>query len=199
MAISKDFVQSVRRSIEDQPEVGLGNLARSLRAKEADVITALPVAMRLKARNTAFEAIWNSMTRWDELGGIQAGEKRFSLPLTDGLALKLLKQEQLKISTDGGVLSYDAIRDSLGYIWFIARQGQKSPEHVICFLDKNGNHLFSVALAKDHHGAVNPSQFKDFEDMKERFGVIPVPKNRCKGCKGCTCQAAGAESLSASS
>lgn len=199
MAISKDFVQSVRKSIEEQPAVEFGVLARALHAKEADVITALPVAMRLKARNTAFEAIWNSMARWDEFGGIRIGEKRHGIPLSDGLALKLLKQEKLKISTDDGVLSYEAIRDALGYIWFISRQEQKDSGHTICFLDKNGNHLFSVVLAQDHRGTINPSQFEDFEDMKKRFGVVPIPKNRCKGCKGCTCQAAGVEGLTAAS
>ena len=190
MTISKEFVQSVRNSLEKHPEVELDRLARSLNATEADVITALPVAMRLKARNTSFEGIWSVLSQWDNLGTVLFGKNKQAVPLRDGLSLRLLKQGKLKISSQDGDYSFDILKESLGYIWFLSRTKKKGAAHSICFLDKQGQHLLSfIPDAPEQDGSGN-SQPDDFESMKKSFGVVPMPKNRCKGCKVCSCHAA---------
>lgn len=191
MAISKEFVQSVRRSVADQPEVRFDRLARSLKASEAEVITALPVAMRVKARNTSFDAIWSILTRWESFGPVYMGRHRQLVPLANGLALRLLRQGQLRISAPEDEISFSTIRESVGYIWFISKGGKEG--HSISFLDKEGCHMLSIALAAGDRTVEDQSQLGEFEEMKKRFGVVPTPKNRCKGCKSCSCEAAGGE------
>lgn len=190
MAITKEFVQRVRKNIGEHPDLDLGSLARSLGAREADVITALPVAMRLKARNTAFEAIWHRMAYWGSLGAVLIGKHRQPVPLREGTSLKLLMQGKLKVSDSKGVFSFINMREALGYIWFIEQPADPSRAYSISFHDKNGAHLLSVILGTDESGALLPGQMADYEDMKKSYGVIPMPKNRCKGCKSCHCEAA---------
>lgn len=194
MSITKEFVQSVRGRLEKQPDIDFGELARALGASEAEVITALPVAMRVKARTTAFDAIWGTLARWDSQGAIFCGKHKRRLPFKDGLALKLLKQGELKLNSVGEECSFPHMREALTYIWFISREKSRGCEYSVCFLDKSGEHLFSVILDELESGKPVPQQEQDFLEMKKRFGVIPTPKNRCKGCKGCTCQQEAAAS-----
>lgn len=191
MAISKEFVQSVRKSIGEKPGGDIGQLARSLNARDADVITALPVGMRLKARITSFEAIWCRMTRWGDLGQVLMGKRRLPLPLKRGACLKLLMQDKLKASDSNGIFSFAAMREALGYIWFIEQPEASGRGRSVSFLDKNGDHLLSVILNETESGEPSPAQLADFNDMKKTFGVVPIPKNRCAGCKGCESKAAG--------
>lgn len=190
MPITKEFVQSVRGNLSKQPEIDFGLLAQSLNATETEVITALPVAMRLKARTTAFDAIWSTLTQWESLGAVVFGKNKQPLPLKDGFALKLLKQGTLKLHAVGSECYFPHLRDSLANIWFISQDTGRNMRYSVCFIDKAGDHLFSVFLDELESGNPLSRQMEDFLDMKKRFGVVPMPKNRCKGCKGCDCQAA---------
>lgn len=58
MPISKEFVQSVRGRLMDNPQISTASLALELGASEVQVITSLPVFMRKKARPQDFGAIW---------------------------------------------------------------------------------------------------------------------------------------------
>ena len=155
MAITKEFVQSVRKNIGEQPAIDIGVLACSLNAREADVITALPVAMRQKARTSSFDAIWHRMTYWGTLGQVLIGSKRRPMPLNEGASLKLLMQGKLKVSDSEGVLSFTAMRDAVGYIRFIEQARGPGIAYAVSFLDQKGGHLLSVRLGTDETGATS--------------------------------------------
>ena len=50
MAITKEFVQNVRGRLEAEPYITTARIARELGVSEVDVVTAMPVPMRKKAR-----------------------------------------------------------------------------------------------------------------------------------------------------
>lgn len=144
MAITKEFVESVRSRLEAAPGISTARLARELGAAESLVITALPVKMRQKARPEDLEAIWAGL----------AGHT--SLPENRPAA------------------------EDLGCIWFVNRPDDAAESHSVQFFDKKGGRIFSVRLSgKDAPEA--------YASLSGRFGVVPVPKMRCRGCGQCTC------------
>lgn len=185
MPISKELVQAVRAGIAAQPELAFNRLAETLNVTEAEVIIALPVAMRRKARITAFDAIWNTVSTWNAPISVFQGKDRCFLGQMRGDDLTLPRKK----TSGKGEQSLKAmpLREELGVIWFISRPCPEGESYSISFLDKQGHHLLSVTLAEDAYGRPYYGQLSDFEDMKKRFGVVPTPKNRCKGCKGCIC------------
>ena len=64
MSVTKELVQNVRRRVAEEPGVLTGQLAQELEAREEEVVMALPVAMRKKARARDFAAIWRRMSAW---------------------------------------------------------------------------------------------------------------------------------------
>ena len=67
MPLSRELVQSVRKRVAEEPGVPTELLALELKASEAEVITALPLEMRLRGRNSAFEVIWNTVSKWEDV------------------------------------------------------------------------------------------------------------------------------------
>ena len=70
--------------------------------------------------------------------------------------------------------------EELGSIWFVNRPDAERESHAVRFFDKEGGHLFSVYL-NDDQGR------ESYTLLRERFGVVPVPKMHCRGCGNCTC------------
>lgn len=58
MAITKEFVESVRGRLLVEPDISTAKLASELETDEVTVITALPVRIRKKARPQDFAVIW---------------------------------------------------------------------------------------------------------------------------------------------
>lgn len=186
MPLSKELVQSVRKRVADDPGVSTELLALEFKASEAEVITALPLEMRLRGRNSAFEVIWNTVSKWEKVEvklpldpkpsfrDAQGGARTSSFPfrLSDTLPERPIKA------------------DEVAFIWFITKPRQNEKSLSVRFFDKLGDHMLSVYLKPDQNGEFDSGYQADFDAMRERFGVIPVPKNRCKGCQSCTCQTA---------
>lgn len=188
MAVTKEFVQSVRRRVAEEPGVITGQLARELRAPEAQVITALPVAMRKKASPGDFPVIWERMSAWRHavINPAKAEHGALIMPgpvLTFGALCNgaTTLRNQRALGDEG------AFRESLGSIWFVSLPLAGGRSHSVRFFDREGNHMLSVFLGRDRSGRHDKDALRDFEELRERHGITPVPKNRCKGCPGCTC------------
>lgn len=190
MAISKSFVNAVREQIAARPDIRLNELALDLGANEATVITSLPVRMRQKARLSAFEAIWKSMAQWKPLGAAWAGRDRRQITPRDGEGLETLIGQPAASLAASGAAGALPLREKTGFIWFMAVPLSGGIRRSICFLDTAGDHLLSVSLAEDASGLPDPAQLLDYDALKRRFGVTPVPKIRCRGCAQCSCHAA---------
>lgn len=144
MAITKEFVENVRGRLTASPGIATSLLAEELGAPETQVITALPVKMRQKARPEDFADIWAGLARLSNL-------------------------------PENGVAA-----EELGAIWFINRPDAAVESHSVQFFNKQGGHLFSVYL--------NGTDGREaYASLRERFGVVPVPKMHCRGCGNCTC------------
>ena len=64
MTITREFVQEVRKRLAETPTIRTDALAGELHSPEARVRTALPVSMRIRARNSDFGAIGEQLAAW---------------------------------------------------------------------------------------------------------------------------------------
>ena len=168
MSISKEFVESVRNRIAEDPAVSTYRLAEDLGASESQVITALPVKMRQKARPEDFRAIWQAVEGWHNVrlrGGEDANGQSGQLAdlVTPGIP-----------------------EEELGYIWFVSKPEPETESHSVQFYSKAGQHMLSVYLGQAGQEGVDPRDKAAYDQMREHFGVTPVPR-RCQGCGSCTC------------
>ncbi|MDL2314446.1 hypothetical protein LJC36_05650 [Desulfovibrio sp. OttesenSCG-928-C14] len=190
MPITKELVQSVRERVAANPAVPFALLAGELRASEAEVITALPLNMRIRAKNSDFAVIWQALSALPGVNLCLTAPGRVlnqSAPLPAGgqVGSRFVFFDQTSIL--GGFLDLE----NLGYIWFVSRTEQNIPSFSVQFYDKEGAQLFSVFLKQDEQGGIRPEEKELFENMRKEFGVIPKPHNRCKGCTNCTCNGKG--------
>lgn len=187
MPLSRELVQSVRKRVADEPGVPTELLALELKASEAEVITALPLEMRLRGRNSAFEVIWNTVSKWEDVEVKLPPAKPSSRPEqdTDGARTSPFPFRLSATLPDRAISA-----DEVAFIWFVTKPRLNEESLSVRFFDKQGDHMLSVYLRPGPEGDFNPGFKADFDAMRERFGVIPVPKNRCKGCRSCTCQTA---------
>lgn len=166
MSITKEFVTSVRRRIAENPAVLTSRLAEDLRASEADVIMALPKAMRLRADNNNFSAIWENVNTWQNM----------AVDLTaDG---STHPQERLP--------NAQQLKKQLGFIWFVSKPLSGRESHSVRFFDKTGKHIVSIYTGWDINGRPDQTAKNKYDELSERFGVVPVPPIHCNGCCGCT-------------
>lgn len=165
MAISKEFVENVRSRIAEDPAVSTHILAEDLGASEVQVITALLVKMRQKARPEDFRPIWQAAQGWSSvrLRGANGTQARL-----DKLMPPNLSEEEL------------------GYIWFVSKPEHGVENHSVQFFSKAGQHMLSVYLGQSLSGGIDPRDKAAYDHMREHFGVTPVPRG-CQGCGNCTC------------
>lgn len=186
MPITRTLVETVRSRIGIDPTLSTKSLARELNTKETDVITALPLSMRRKARPEALEAIWERMSSWRE--PVFNADQCARGVLASGLPKALFRNG--KILLDGLLPSVGrqiAISD-IAQTWFISGLREDGEEsRCVKFFRQDGTELFSISLGRDEHGRLNAGELAGFEAMREEFGVVPVPRNRCAGCGKCTC------------
>lgn len=182
MPLSRTLVQAVRKCVAEEPQIELRLLARELGAKETDVVTALPIAMRRRARKEDFAAIWGLLSRCGQVG--------VALPGPDGnVAFEgVLTRDgngAAAARTDGaGAMPLVRDRD-VGAIWFVARPLREGQAHAVQFYGEDGELLLAVSpssLATEADKAV-------FDALPGAFGVTPVPRMRCRGkaCGQCRC------------
>lgn len=190
MAVTKELVQSVRSRIAAYPGERIASLASDLNATEAEIITALPLPMRLRARNTAFEAIWNILCRWKRVVIRYADDLARPDTATDGRDLSFFRDTPSADADGDGKGAYGIRPEAVGFIWFVSKPLRDRDSHSIRFLDKEGRHMLSVYIPSDGFGEFDPAAMADYEAMRKSFGVIPVPKHRCRGCGSCNCNAA---------
>lgn len=201
MSVTKELVRNVRRRVAEDPGVLTGQLARELRASEEEVVMALPVAMRKKARAGGFASIWERMASW---GNVILYSSCFADGLDDGL----------EGGRDGGadrvqgpMLSYGAlcnrevsargraffeqtgreVASRIGTVWFVSMPMFGGRSASVRLYGKAGEHILSVYLGRDRSGDLDAAAVADFEALREEYGVTPVPRNCCKG-KGKICQ-----------
>ncbi len=168
MPLSKEFVEQVRKRVADDPGVRTEQLAVELDAPESQVIMALPLDMRLRARTSDFEAIWAGAAGWERALLSPAGrtgdaERPSALP------------------------GKHFLQDQLGFIWFVSNPRSSGESPSIRFFDKQGGHMLSIYLGLDAAGRLAAGDKAEYEDMRKRFGVVPAPRMHCKGCGNCTC------------
>ncbi len=173
MPLTRELVQAVRRRIADNPSASPALLAEQLRASEAEIITALPLGMRLRAKNSAFESIWDTVARWPDIVINPARQPARIWPRLP------------ELRTSGQFRP-----EEIGFIWFVSKPFLDKESHSVQFFTHKGAHMLSLYLGQNASGAFDKRAKADYEAMRERFGVIPVPRNRCKGCARCTCDAA---------
>lgn len=188
MSITRELVRSVRQRVADNPGVLTAQLAAEFNASEADVITALPLDMRLRAKTDDFEAIWSCLASWGrmeinparladhDLGNHSSGTPVDYLP---GMFLE-------SISSPNQPARFN--REELGFIWFISKPLFREESHSVQFFSKRGEHMLSIYVGRDAAGKLDEKAAADYRAMRDRFGVIPVPKRRqCQGCGRCSC------------
>lgn len=154
MPLSRELVRAVRERVAAEPGLAPGLLAAELGVPEEQVVTALPVAMRTRARLDDVPAIWAALA---------------ALP-----GRRVVRGPERATAGEGG---FPGRRECVGSAWFMAGRPGAEPE--VRFLDAQGRELFTV-LPPPGGGAV-------FDALRERHGVTPAPKVRCKGCPHCTC------------
>lgn len=189
-------MQAVRRRVGESPGLMTAQLALELNASEAEVVTALPLSMRKRARVSDFASIWNSMAKWKNVvihpsAGISDtyGRVRVEADVMPGpgLSFGALCNGESRLHTQRIVPDERRFAEVMGSIWFVTLPLHKGESHSVRFFDKNGAHLLSVYLGKDRHGASDPLIKEEFDAMRERFGVRPVPRMHCRGCGSCAC------------
>ena len=227
MAITRELVESVRRRVAENPEVPTFLLADELQASESEVITALPLNMRMKAKVESLAELWSAMRQWRNVmlalpdAGGPEGRTRLlpcaalpALLLCDGAYHFALEEAWSEPRPDhpGQLARLDP--EQLGYIWFVSKPRQGEESRSVQLYDKEGRHLLSVYPGRDDYGQAGQQHGghthdehghgnhahaghahnehdhggTDFESLRRRFGVVPVPR-RCRGCGKCTCGA----------
>lgn len=187
MAVTRELVQSVRQRVADNPGVLTAQLAAELNASEADVITALPLEMRLRAKTDDFEAIWNCLASWGRMvvHPARSGEDG---PSSDfpGAPVDLLPAVFIESLGHGG-LPARFTQEDLGFIWFVSKPLFRQESHSVQFFSKHGEHMLSIYVGRDASGRLDEKAEAAYKAMRGRFGVIPVAKRPCKGCGRCSC------------
>lgn len=158
MPLSKELVRAVRSRVEGEPDVSTRLLAAELGASQAQVITALPVAMRTRAKVEDCPHIWQELC---------------CIP---GMRVGVIAACASQNDAAGAMPPVQA--DRIGSIWFMAATQTREP--AVYFLDKQGGLLVEALLPREAESGA-------FAMLKKKHGVQPLPKNRCKGCKQCTC------------
>lgn len=183
MPLTKELVASVRSRVADNPAILTSQLAAELGTSEPEVITALPLHMRVKARTEDFENIWQAIKNWKNISVHQGNgaEKKYFCPVNSSSFFE-----------DAAFTGTTELNPAdVGYIWFVSKPLHDTESHSVQFFGKNGQHMLSVYLG--YNCRCDSNDLENFEEMKKTFGVKPVPHNRCKGCKNCTCGGKGHE------
>lgn len=176
MPLSRELVAAVRARIAERPDIPEAALATELNAPETDVITALPVAMRRRAKASDAPAIVSRASRWKyacaSWGAAGSGE---------GL------QPGFPIVPDASIDRL-AMAD-VGSVWFISRPPEKDRSHAVHLYDTGGVRLLSLYIGCDQEGRVSPEDKADFKALWEYYGITPQPNIRRKncGCSSCSC------------
>lgn len=196
MSVTRELVQSVRRRVAESPGLLTAQLALELNASEAEVITALPLPMRKRARVSDFTSIWNCMAGWKNVvvhpsaavsGTLARVRVEADVMPGPGLSFGALCNGESRLHTQRIVPDEGRFIEAMGSIWFVSLPLFNGESHSVRFFDKNGGHLLSIFLGRDHAGACDPLAKEEFDAMRERFGVTPVPRMHCRGCGSCTC------------
>lgn len=180
MSVTRELVRTVRKRVAETPGLPTSQLAEELNAAEADVIMAMPLSMRLRAKTSDLDAIWQGMLAWDTT--IVCENKELEALLDD-----LEQKESAPL-----VSCRKALPNDIGSVWFVLESSGESDEnHAVRIFDMDGKALLSVYLRKDASGKVDADSKNAFDNMRFRFGVRPQPRMRCKGCGACTCGTKG--------
>jgi putative heme iron utilization protein len=188
MLVTREFVRSVRERLTENPAVPLFRLAEELHASEAAVVTAMPVHMRLRARCNDAGAIWKRLVQWSpdvvNCRKVPDGSGRVSssgrAEASFAVFLPELREEYGAVETALNV-------EEVGSVWFVSRPLNTEERLSVRFFDKQGGHLLSVYMGGEVQGAIGQRAGAEYEALRERFGVTPVPRIRCKGCGSCAC------------
>lgn len=199
MAITKQLVRSVRQSIADKPGIALSRLADVLGASEVDVMTVLPVPMRMKANAGRLEELWDELAGWEDV--------EVSLRRPNGGVLTV-PAASLPAGPLSGALArlYIAnglpplIREERRSAWFLSRNTEQGDRLSVCFFNGQGEHVLSVHLCRERASVSVAEKRAAYEGLRSRFGVVPKPALLCGSrfsCAGKGCAQNGKEGVSA--
>lgn len=188
MAVTKELVRDVRKLVANNPTVITSQLASALKASEVDVILSLPLSMRLRGRTANIEEIWDFLCGWhNPIINYSRPHSRFSLIPQQFLPISGKHGGMMGISCGTPLAAFDIDFTEIAFIWFVTKPILGKESNSVQFYNKQGEHVISVYVGQDAHGFADAEDKKDFEEMKARFGIIPVPRTRCGGCTNCTC------------
>lgn len=190
MSLTKELILSVRQRVAEEPGIATAQLAAELQAPEAEVITALPLEMRMHANVEDFAAIWSKITTWKHTRVTISGANG-TVSLLPGGTLPQGRQEGTAFRFEpSATLPLDELPLwQLGSIWFVSKPLQGEESHSVRFFNTWGEPLFSVYLASDKAGRPDQEARQGYEALRQEYAVPPKPRTRCKGCKNCTCGA----------
>ncbi|MDL2285774.1 hypothetical protein LJB93_03425, partial [Desulfovibrio sp. OttesenSCG-928-F07] len=139
MPITRELVEFVRQKVAETPNILTAKLAAELGASEVEVITALPLHMRVKAKPDDFEAIWGVVRSWSETEVYGFNEQL----LHNNANTRTV--EMFDVKTIAKLQSPPPIKnEELGSIWFITKPQNGEEKNYVKFFDKNGHHLLTV-------------------------------------------------------
>lgn len=193
MSLTKELILSVRQRVAEDPGIATAQLAVELQAPEAEVITALPLEMRMPANVEDFAAIWGEIATWKHTRVTVSGPGGIggTASLLPGGTLPRGRQEGTTFRFEpSDSLPLDELPLwQLGSIWFVSKPLQGEERQSVRFFNTRGEPLFSVYLAGDQTGRPDLEARRSYEALRQEYAIPPKPRTRCKGCKNCTCGA----------
>ena len=188
MLVTREFVRSVRERLAENPAVPLCHLAEELHASEAAVVTAMPVHMRLRARHSDAGAIWKRLVQWNpELVRYRMATDGPGRASAADLAEASFAVSSPALQKDSGEVETDLDAEEIGSVWFVSRPLKTEESLSVRFFGKHGGQLFFVNMGDDAFGVNGRRATEEYDALRRRFGVTPVPRIRCKGCGSCAC------------
>ncbi len=163
-----DLKQQIAQEIEKDENFTVAKLAKTLEVRELDILLNLPSEVATFAEGGEFDSIIEDLEKWGEVL-IVKNTPNFILEIRSKITKGSYQRGYYNFDHDAplsGHLKADAI-DKIVFLSAKVVMGMLS--HSVIFLDKDGNDIFKVYVARDANREFIPEQLAKFQALKEKF------------------------------
>lgn len=160
----------LRRQLETDPKTDLFAYARDHGLSEAALLDALPVGIRKPVSPARFQEIWTDLVAWPD-----AVTMILKLGNVFEVHGRILAGEPSQVShyfnlAEGPGVSGHLRPDTYGAIYLAAKPFRGRVRHEVSFLDRSGEHAFSVFVPGTEDGGEQPAALHSFEKLWASVG-----------------------------
>ncbi|PID47581.1 MAG: heme utilization cystosolic carrier protein HutX [Proteobacteria bacterium] len=163
-----DLQQKIKEQIQKDDKYTVAKLAQALNVKEIDILLNLPNEVATHANGDKFDEIIGELETWGEVL-IVKNTPSFILEIRSKIGKGSYMRGYYNFSHEAPLSGHLKASDIDKIVFLSAKVVMGMISHSVMFLDKDGNDIFKVYVARDKNREFIPEQLEKFQALKKSF------------------------------